>query len=79
MDDMIIKYQGDDAEGFDLGLLGESFSGMNSVLKELAELTGIEGEIELRTTEITHGSIDLHNAVHITAAWHKVQRLTLPA
>lgn len=62
---MNIKYTGDDSEGFDLGLLGESFSGMSAILKEMSELTGINGEIEIRTTKITHGSVDLHNALQI--------------
>ncbi len=67
MDEVLIKYDGaSDGAGFDLGLLGESFSGMNHILKDLVELTGIQGEIEIKTTKITHGSIDLHNAIYIT-------------
>lgn len=45
MDNMLIKYEtGNEAEGFDLGLLGESFSGTNAVLKELAELTAANAQ-----------------------------------
>jgi hypothetical protein len=67
MDDLIVKYHSpEDGEGFDLGLLGESLSGMNSVLNDLAKMTGIKGEIEIRTTRITHGSIELHNAIVLT-------------
>src|SRR5688572_4215420 len=67
MSDVNITYKNNDsAEGFDLGLIGESYIGTNSIMKELAALTGIKGEIEIRTTKITHSSIDLHNAVYIT-------------
>lgn len=64
---MLIKYDnGNDADGYDLALLGESFSGMSSVLKQLAELTGIEAEIEIKTTKITHGSVDIHTLIQVT-------------
>ncbi len=62
---LIIKYE-TNSGGFDLGVLGDSLSGLNVLLKEYCELTGINGEIEVRTTRIEHGSIELHNLFHFT-------------
>jgi hypothetical protein len=64
---LVIKYNySDDDGGLDLGLLGESFVGVNRLLKELCELTGIQGDIDVKTTRITQGSIELHNCIQLT-------------
>jgi hypothetical protein len=39
---------------------------MNSLIKELCELSGINGDIELRTTRIEHGSVELYSLFHFT-------------
>lgn len=64
---IIVKYDnGDDAEGYDLTLLGESFAGMSSVFKQLSVLTGIDADIAIKTTKITHGSVEVHTLIQIT-------------
>lgn len=65
-DNLLISYQDGDAAGFDLGVLGESLTGMNALLKEICSATGIQGEVVLKTTQITHGSIDIHNTILVT-------------
>ncbi|HKR81992.1 MAG TPA: hypothetical protein VJR27_03250 [Candidatus Saccharimonadales bacterium] len=65
-DNLLISYQDGEVSGFDLGLLGESFTGMNALLKDISSTMGIQGEITLKTTQITHGSIDIHNAILVT-------------
>ena len=66
-ENLLIKYieQDDHLPGYDLGLLGESFSGFNEVFKELFEISQIQGELVLRTTRISEGSIDVANLVQI--------------
>lgn len=64
MDDLYIKYE--TTGSFDLGLIGESFSGLNSILKDLSEMTGINGEIDIQTSKIEFGSIEVFNAIQIT-------------
>lgn len=67
MSDILIKYieKEQNSSGFDLGLLGESFSGFNDTFKELFEISGIQGELRIKTTEITHGSILVSNSLQI--------------
>ncbi len=66
-ENLLIKYieSGENQPGYDLGLLGESFSGFNDVFKELFEISQIQGELVLRTTRISEGSIDVVNLVHV--------------
>ncbi|OQB05445.1 MAG: hypothetical protein BWY19_01027 [bacterium ADurb.Bin212] len=64
---LLIKYDGD---GFDLGLLGESFSGINSVLNNLCEFSGVQGEIRVKTTRISEGSVEIYNAFHVVLSGH---------
>ena len=61
VESLLIKYEGD---GFDLGVLGESFSGFSSILKDLGELSGIQGEIQIQTTRIEHGSVNVYNVIN---------------
>ena len=56
----------DDNVGFDLGLLGDSFKGIDALFKDLYELSGVKGEIELKTTEVSKGSIIIYNTIHVT-------------
>lgn len=67
---LLIKYveQNEDFAGFDLGLLGESFTGFNDVLKELFEISQIQGELVIKTTSITEGSIDVNNLLQVIYA-----------
>lgn len=58
---LLIKYEGD---GFNLGLLGESFSGLDNVFKDLCDMSGIQGEIQIKTTRIEYGSVDVYNVIH---------------
>jgi hypothetical protein len=67
MAELKVKYaNSNDQDGFDLGLLGESFSGLNVVLKDFGELMAIDGDVEVRTTKIEHGSIEIFNNLYIT-------------
>lgn len=64
---LLIKYkeQTDGSIGYDLGLLGESFSGFNSVFKELFEISQIQGELVVRTTRVSEGSIEVFNLIQV--------------
>ena len=65
---LLIKYQHQlesEIQGFDLSLLGESFIGFNDLFKEYFEVTGIQGELVVRTEKILEGSIDVHNLIQI--------------
>lgn len=66
-ENLLIKYieQDNEGPGFDLGLLGESFTGFNDVFKELFEISQIQGDLVLRTTKISEGSIDVVNLVQV--------------
>lgn len=62
---LVMRYLDGNSEGFDLGLLGESFSGFSGVLSDLCELTNIKGKIHVRTTRIEHGSIEVFNLIQV--------------
>ncbi len=55
-------------KGFDLGLLGESFVGFNEVIKEIFEISEIEGDLQIKTLKVTEGSIILQNLLHVNFA-----------
>lgn len=67
---LLIKYteQDDGQAGYDLGLLGESFSGFNDVFKELFEISQIQGDLIVRTARIEEGSIDVCNLIQVIVA-----------
>lgn len=67
---LLIKYieQNKESAGYDLGLLGESFSGFNSVFKELFEISQIQGELVIRTAKIEEGSIDVLNLIQVVVS-----------
>lgn len=70
MDDqnLLIKYQqqkDNESLGFDLSLLGESFIGFNDLFKEYFEVSGIQGDLVVRTEKISEGSIEVFNAVQV--------------
>lgn len=53
-----IIYGGYSAEqGLDLTVLGESFIGLNMVLKEYLEISRFNGEVSIRTEKVSDGSI----------------------
>lgn len=66
-ENLLITYHENDkqAAGYDLGLLGESFTGFNDVFKELFTISKIQGDLVLRTTKISQGSIDVQNIVDV--------------
>lgn len=76
---LLIKYteQNEASEGYDLGLLGESFSGFNDVFKELFEISEMQGDLVIKTTSISEGSIDVHNLIQVisSAPFHDVKDL----
>ena len=65
-DSLLITYTDGDSDGFDLGLLGVSFTGMSALMKQIIETMGIDGSVEFKTASITHGSVELHNAFVVT-------------
>lgn len=62
---LLIKYDTDAGSGFELGVLGESFAGMSMVMKDLCDMMGIDGEVEVRTMRIEHASVDVINVIQI--------------
>lgn len=74
---LLIKYieQNNYADGYDLGLLGESFTGFNEVFKELFEISQMKGDLIIKTTSISEGSIDVNNIIQVitTSAFHDVK------
>lgn len=65
---LLIKYQHQsesETQGFDLSLLGESFIGFNDLFKEYFEVTGIQGDLVIKTERISEGSIEVYNIVEV--------------
>lgn len=65
--DLLIKYEDKNANknGYDLGVLGESFTGFNQVFKEIFEISQLQGELVFKTTKITEGSIEVQNVLEV--------------
>ncbi len=74
---LFIKYKTKEDGGFDLTTIGESFIGMDSNLKDLFELSGIDGELILKTEKISEGTISAHQIIQVatTFPFHDVQCL----
>lgn len=53
-----ITYKGDATrDGFDMAVIGESMIGFNSLLKDFYNACGIDGELQVKTTEVKQGSV----------------------
>ena len=66
MSQFIITYKGDATkDGFDMAIIGESMMGFNSLLKDFYKVCGIDGELQVKTSEVRLGnyrwSIDCRN------------------
>ncbi|HUD19240.1 MAG TPA: hypothetical protein VMR81_02285 [Patescibacteria group bacterium] len=74
---IFIKYQTKDSGGFDLTTIGESFIGMDSNLKDFFELSGIDGELLVKTEKISEGSVLTHQVIHLATSmpFHDIREL----
>lgn len=52
-----IKYQSQQNSEINLALLGESIIGFDKTIREIYNLSKIEGDLEIKATKISHGSI----------------------
>lgn len=53
-----ITYKGDATrDGFDMAVIGESMMGFNSLLKDFYKVCGIDGELQVKTSEVKQGSV----------------------
>jgi len=59
----VISYDFESNEGFDLALIGTSFVGFDKVMKELLVYAGLTDKVEVRTTRVKQGSVDVFNAI----------------
>jgi hypothetical protein len=59
----VIKYSYKSDEGFDLTSVGESFMGFDAVLKDILETAHLGESIEVKTTRVKQGSIEVYNAL----------------
>lgn len=58
MSQFTITYKGDATrDGFDMAVIGESMMGFNSLLKDFYRASGIDGELQIKTTEVKQGSV----------------------
>lgn len=58
MSQFTITYKGDATrDGFDMAVIGESMMGFNSLLKDFYKACGIDGELQVRTSEVKQGSV----------------------
>lgn len=62
-DSFVLKYEFDSAEGFDLALIGSSFVGFDKVIKELIVFAGLTDKVEVKTTRVKQGSVEVFNAI----------------
>lgn len=60
---LLIKYSYDSRDGFDLGAIGESFMGFDAVLKELLDIAQLGESVQIKTSKVQQGSIEVINAV----------------
>lgn len=61
----VIRYQFIPEEGLNLTLLGESFAGFDSLIKEILETANLSNDVEVKTTRVKQGSIEIYNALLI--------------
>lgn len=58
MSQFTITYRGDATQdGFDMAIIGESMMGFNSLLKDFYKVCGIDGELQVKTSEVKQGSV----------------------
>lgn len=58
MSQFTITYKGDATkDGFDMAVIGESMMGFNSLLKDFYRACGIDGELQVKTSEVKQGSV----------------------
>lgn len=58
MSQFTITYKGDATiDGFDMAVIGESMMGFNSLLKDFYKACGIDGELQVKTSEVKQGSV----------------------
>ena len=58
-----IKYEFPSNEGFDLALIGSSFVGFDKVIKELLLFAGLSDKVDVRTTRVKQGSVEVFNSI----------------
>lgn len=59
----VIKYEFQSSEGFDLALIGSSFVGFDRVIKELLQYANLSDKVEVRTTRVKQGSVEVLNTI----------------
>lgn len=59
----VIKYDFQSNEGFDLALIGSSFVGFDKVIKDLISYAGLSDKVEVRTTRVKQGSVEVLNTI----------------
>ncbi|HSE29208.1 MAG TPA: hypothetical protein VLA77_01325 [Candidatus Saccharimonadales bacterium] len=59
----VIRYEYRPEDGLNLTLLGESFAGFDSLLKDILETANLGEEVEIKTTRVQQGSIEVFNAL----------------
>lgn len=59
----VIRYEYKPEDGLNLTLLGESFAGFDSLLKDILETANLSEEVEVKTTRVKQGSIEVFNAL----------------
>lgn len=59
----VIKYEFQSNEGFDLALIGSSFVGFDRVIKELLQYANLSDKVEVRTTRVKQGSVEVLNTI----------------
>lgn len=59
----VITFDFEAKEGFDLALIGSSFIGFDRVIKELLIYAGLSEKIEVRTTQVRQGSVEVLNSI----------------
>lgn len=62
-DSFVIKYEYRLSEGLNLALIGESFAGFDSLLKEILETARLNDTVEVKATRVQQGSIEVYNTI----------------
>lgn len=71
MSEFEIRYSGPATdEGFDMKVIGESMVGFDSLIKDFREVCGIKGDIHVKTTAVSKGSVIVSGYLLIEVASH---------